>query len=291
MRNSKLIREGIGWVQVGLGSRMENEEESEKESFETSQQKYNDDHDCEEGNVVLKKGDDFHSKEESSTIQNSCGQSNQDIANLEGEPNQAITNSEDEKGHSMNIIGPSNQGIVNSDVEEIQSQNPLSLSNEDMINSNGENYSIPLVILNQDNQGIINTDGAESSDNDLETRRKTIRTEIEHLQTKKEELQTKKEELQTKKEELQTKSKQLKKEIKEKKKEESEILKATREMAYDFGCSQKVFNICFGSNTIYIIIVMNIFLSTLNTLSDLSVFNLLFGQGFLGQAYTVLGNK
>ena len=241
---------------------MENEEESEKEIFAISQQKYNDDHDCEEGNVMLKKEDDFHSKEESSTTQNS---------------NQDITDSEGEKGHSMNFIGPSNQGIGTSDVEEIQSQNPLSLSNEDMINSNGENYSIPLVILNQDNQGIINTDGAESSDNDLETRRKTIRTEIEHLQTKKEELQTK--------------SKQLKKEIKEKKKEESEILKATREMAYDFGCSQKVFNICFGSNTIYIIIVMNIFLSTLNTLSDLSVFNLLFGQGFLGQAYTVLGNK
>ena len=240
---------------------MENEEESEKETFATSQQKYNDDHSCKEGNVVLKKGDDFHSKEESSTTQNSFGQSDQDIANLEGQTNQDITNPEGEKGHIMNIIGPSNQGILNSDVDEIQSQNHISVSNEDMIDSNGENNSspIPLVILNQDNQGIINSDGNESTGNDLEARKKT------------------------------------EKEIKEKKKEEygiySEILKANRETAYDFGFSQKVFNICFGSNTIYIIIVMNIFLSTLNTLSDISVFNLLFGQGFLGQAYTVLGNK
>ena len=250
---------------------MENEEESEKETFETSQQKYNEDHDFEEGNVVLKT-DDCHSKEESSTAQNSCGQSNQDIVNLKGQSNQDITNSEEEKRH----IGPLNQGIVSSDVEEIQSQNHISLSNENMIDSNGENYSspIPLVILDQDNQGSINSDGPESTDNDLEARRKTVRTEIEDLQTK---------------------SKQLKKEIKEKKNEEyeiySEILKSNRETAYDFGFSQKVFNCCFGSNTIYIIIVMNIFLSTLNTLSDLSVFNLLFRQGFLGQAYTVLGNK
>ena len=118
----------MGWVQVGFASKMENEEESEKETFAISQQKYNDDHSC-------KKEYDFHSKEESSTTQNSFGQSDQDIANLEGQTNQDITNPEGEKGHIMNIIGPSNQGILNSDVDEIQSQNNISVSNEDMIDS------------------------------------------------------------------------------------------------------------------------------------------------------------
>ena len=98
------------------------------------------------------------------------------------------------------------------------------------------------------------------------------------------------------KKEYKGKKRDMKQKIKEKKKEASQIqsdhLKTNREQAYNFGKFQTVLNKCFSSRTtMFIIIIINIVLATVNTVSDLSVFSVLYSQGFLGHAYMVLGNK
>ena len=136
--------------------------------------------------------------------------------------------------------------------------------------------SLDLAPVGFSNQATIAPNGEESHANNLEIKRQNIRAEIENLQIN---------------------IKEFKKEIKEKKKEESaiqlEILKTLRGRAYDFGFTQRIFNKCFGANTIYIYIYicMTILLSTVNTASDFSVFNLLHKHGFLRYAYTVIGDK
>ena len=126
----------------------------------------------------------------------------------------------------------------------------------------------------------------ESHFEDFENKFQDVTKEVEKIQMEMNDL----------KKEYKGKKKDLKQKFKEKKKEasriQSEHLKTNREQAYNFGLSQTVLNKCFSSRTtMFIIIMINIVLATFNTVSDISVFSLLYSQGFLGHAWLVLGNK